>query len=96
MSLKDDLVAMLQEELKGMLTEGKDHLGDLKGYVEEITPQIVKWATEDPEDARRNLAHLKAQAVLIAGIKAIEVKKSVIEHAVVLVAKAVRIALMAA
>lgn len=96
MDLGDELVKMLEEELRGILTEGKEHLGDLKGYARDIAPEIVKWLREDPSDARRNIQHLKAQAVLIAGIKALEVKKSVIEHVIVLVAKAMRIALAAA
>lgn len=94
--LLEELKELLSDELKGLAEEGQAQLGDLKGFVEEIAPEILKWAQADPEDQRRNMRHLKAQALMVAGIKAVHIRDTLLERAVSITARVLGIALKAA
>ena len=94
-SITPELKEMISVELGELLNFGTTLKEDLKGYAERIVPAIIEFAESDPKDERRNLEHLKAQALLIAGMTALAAKKQALERAVTIVAKTLRIVLAA-
>lgn len=77
-SLKEEILAILQEHGKALLGQ---FTGDFERFAKDIATEATKYAAEaiaNPSDehARQNLRHLKAQALMLAGIWRVEAESA--------------------